>query len=299
MLNIGTFLMTSPYVLFGFIALLLLVLGAFLIAKIRKIVEQKDEIADLKKRVFEINAELEETNRELLTIERGKTEFVSVVSHQLRAPITAIKGHASMLLEDSFGELPAPLRKPMEKILLSSERLTQIVADFLDLAKVEQGSMSYVFEAVDMRSMLTDLVEEFTPTAEKKGLKIDMQFAQKDSFIVHADEGKIRQVISNILENSIKYTPKGKLSLTLEKDGARGVVSVHITDTGIGLAQNDIYHIFGRFARGAGGRKENAEGSGLGLYIAKKMIEAQRGKIWVDSPGPGQGSTFVIELPLE
>ena len=299
MLNIGTFLMTSPYVLFGFIALLLLVLGAFLIANIRKIVEQKDEIADLKRRVFELNEELEETNRELLMIEHGKTEFVSVVSHQLRAPITAIKGHASMLLENSYGELVGPLRKPVEKILLSSERLAQIVADFLDLAKVERGSMSYVFNPVDMRSMITDLVEEFTPAAEKKGLKIDMQFAQKDSFVVHADEGKIRQVISNILDNSIKYTPKGKLSLTLEKDSARGVVSVHITDTGIGLAQNDIYHIFGRFTRGAAGRKENTEGSGLGLYIAKKMIESQRGKIWVDSPGPGKGSTFVIELPLE
>jgi signal transduction histidine kinase len=187
----------------------------------------------------------------------------------------------------------------VEKILLSSERLAQIVADFLDLAKVERGSMSYVFNPVDMRSMLTDLVEEFTPAAEKKGLKIDMQFAQKDSFVVHADEGKIRQVISNILDNSIKYTPKGKLSLMLEKDSASRVVSVYITDTGIGLAQNDIYHIFGRFTRGASGRKENAEGSGLGLYIAKKMIESQRGKIWVDSPGLGQGSTFVIELPLE
>jgi signal transduction histidine kinase len=299
MLNIGTFFTVALYGFLGFMGLLVLALGAFLIANIRKISRQKDEIVDLQKRVFEINAELEETNRELLTIEHGKTEFVSVVSHQLRAPITAIKGHASMLLENSYGEIAGSLKKPLEKILLSSERLTQIVADFLDLAKVEQGSMSYIFNPVDMARILTDLTEEFTPLAAKKGIEMTLQFSQKDSFVVHADESKIRQVLSNILDNSIKYTPKGKFSITLEKDSARGVVSVHITDTGIGLAQNDIYHIFGRFTRGAAGRKENAEGSGLGLYIAKKMIEAQRGKIWVDSAGPGKGSTFVVELPLE
>lgn len=204
-----------------------------------------------------------------------------------------------MLLENSYGKLPAAFKKPIEKIFLSSEHLTEIVSDFLDLSKVEQETMSYSFGHADLKAILTSLADEFAPLADKKGLQFDLKIPTKNSFVVWADHVKVRQILSNIIDNSIKYTPKGKLHITLTKDNATKVARVHIMDTGIGLAQNDIYHIFGKFTRGASGRKENTDGSGLGLYVAKKMLEAQRGKIWVDSSGPGKGSTFVIELPLE
>lgn len=284
---------------FSFLVFVFAVLSTLLAWSIRKGVRWQSETDDLKKRIIEINAELEKTDRELRTLERGKTEFVSIVSHQLRAPITAIKGHASMLLEDSYGRLPDSLRKPVEKIFLSSERLAAMVSDFLDLSKVEQGDMSYVFGPVDLKAVLLDLADEFSALAKKKGLRIDLEFSQEESFMVTADEGKVRQILSNILDNSIKYTPKGKLHITLAKDAGAKAVSVHIADTGIGLSAEDVYHIFGKFTRGIQGKKESVDGSGLGLYIAKKMLEAQRGRIWVDSEGVGKGSTFVIELPIE
>lgn len=283
----------------NFLLLVFVIFAVFLVWSVIRIFRQRSWIIDLERRIIEINAELEKTNGEVGIIERGKTEFISIVSHQLRTPITAIKGHASMLLEDSYGKLPDFFRKPIEKIFLSSERLAQMVSDFLDLSKVEQGTMSYTFGPVDLKAVLLDLKDEFAAVAKKRGLKIDLEFSEEEFFIAWADEGKVRQILANLIDNSIKYTPKGKLHISLARDSAKGVVAVYVKDTGIGLSPEDVYHIFGKFTRGIEGKKESVDGSGLGLYIAKKMLEAQRGKIWVDSEGPGKGSTFVIELPLE
>ena len=115
-----------------------------------------------------------------------------------------------------------------------------------------------------------------------------------------ADEGKIRQIISNLIDNSIKYTPQGSVRLILSKEpqkGEFGMIHLQIKDTGIGLSQDDIHHLFGKFTRGAEGQKVNTSGSGLGLYVAKKMMEEHKGNIWVDSEGKGKGSVFSIELP--
>jgi histidine kinase len=116
---------------------------------------------------------------------------------------------------------------------------------------------------------------------------------------VNADDGKMRQIISNIVDNSIKYTQKGGVRILLEHDNKQHKIRIKVSDSGIGLSQDDVHHLFGKFTRGSQGQRENTEGSGLGLYVASHMLEAQHGKIWVDSPGPGLGSTFIIELPSE
>ena len=150
-----------------------------------------------------------------------------------------------------------------------------------------------------MGVMLTELAEEFIVEAEKKSLALHLHIPKKEQFIVTADAGKIRQVLSNLLDNALKYTPKGEVNVYLEKDDVHGVVLVKVKDSGIGLSPDDIHHLFGKFTRGSGGQKENTDGSGLGLYVAKKMLEAHRGTIWVDSEGSGKGSTFVIQLLAE
>ena len=144
--------------------------------------------------------------------------------------------------------------------------------------------------------MLEDIEEEFSPIAKKKGLILIFEAGGDDGFTVTADEGKIRQIFTNLIDNSIKYTPSGSVAISLEKNNKEGKVIVRIKDTGIGLSQDDIHHLFGKFARGEGGQKQFTDGSGLGLYVAKKMIEAHHGKIWVDSPGIGKGSEFAVEL---
>ncbi len=273
--------------------------GYLLIRSIKMEIKGRDEIHQLAKRLTETNWQLARTNEQLRIIDQRKSEFVSIVSHQLRTPITAIKGYSSLLLEDSFGKLPAVAIAPIEKIFVSSKRLADMVADFLDISKIEQGTMVYNFASVDVGAMLTELAEEFMVEAEKKKLALHLHIPKKELFIVTADSGKIRQVLSNILDNSLKYTPKGEVNVFLERDNVHGVVLVKIKDTGIGLSSDDIHHLFGKFTRGTGGQKENTDGSGLGLYVAKKMLEAHRGNIWVDSEGPGKGSTFVIQLLAE
>ena len=276
-----------------------IIFGFLLIRSVKFEIKSKDEIAKLAKRLTETNWELARINEQLRIIDQRKSEFVSIVSHQLRTPITAIKGYSSLLLEDAFGALEEKQKSPIEKIFVSSKRLAEMVTDFLDISKIEQGTMSYNYVSVDIKSMIKDLIEEFAPIANEKSITMNWNFDENTKYIVTADEGKLRQILSNIIDNSIKYTHQGAVSISLEKDNARGMVMVRIKDSGIGLSQDDIHHLFGKFTRGSGGQRENTDGSGLGLYVAMKMLVAMHGKIWVDSLGPNKGSTFVIELLAE
>ena len=270
--------------------------GVLLVQSVKKEVRAREEIRVLAKRLTESNWELARTNERLRVLDQRKSEFVSIVSHQLRTPITAIKGYTSMILEESYGPVPDPIKAPIEKVFFSSKRLAEMVDDFLDLSKIEQGKMSYNFTSVDVKEMLMDIAEEFTPVAKKKNLGLTFTTIGEGVFIVTADKGKVRQIFTNLIDNSIKYTPEGGISISLEKNSGRGTVVVQIKDTGIGLSQDDIHHLFGKFTRGEGGQKEYTEGSGLGLYVAKKILEAHHWKIWVDSPGIGKGAEFTVEL---
>lgn len=278
---------------------LVLFIGVLLIRSVQKEVRSREKIQELASKLSVTNDELAQSNEKLRILDQRKSEFVSIASHQLRTPITAIKGYASMLLEDSFGKLSDEQKSPIEKIFVSSERLAEMIADFLNVSKIEQGTMSYTFSSVDLGAMIADLRDEFTKKAEAKGLALTFDPSPGGPFIVSVDEGKIRQCFSNLIDNSIKYTPKGEVRLMIEHNAAHNTILTRIKDTGIGLSQEDIHHLFGKFTRGSEGQRQNTEGSGLGLYVAKQMIEAMHGKIWVDSEGPGKGSTFVIELPIE
>ena len=185
---------------------------------VKEELESKEEISKLAKRLTSTNWELARTNEQLRIIDQRKSEFVSIVSHQLRTPITAIKGYASLVLEDSFGKLPDAIKAPVEKIFISSTRLSNMVTDFLDISKIEQGTMSYNFASVDIAATLKDLVEEFTTVATQKNLELTLTVPKDEPFIVTADEGKLRQILSNLIDNSIKYTPTGGVHITIEKD---------------------------------------------------------------------------------
>lgn len=273
--------------------------GLLLIRSVKQEVRAREEIKVLADKLAVTNTALEKTNERLRIMDQRKSEFVSIASHQLRTPITAIKGYSSMLLEDSFGTLPDEARAPIDKIFRSSSRLAEMVTDFLNVSKIEQGTMTYTFTTVDVGAMIADMGEDFAQVAKNKKLKFTVRVPKKDKFIATADEGKIRQIFSNLIDNSIKYTPKGSVEVAVARDEERGMIIVNIKDTGIGLSQDDIHHLFGKFTRGSGGQKQNTEGSGLGLYVAKSMLEAQKGNIWVDSEGAGKGSTFFVELRAE
>lgn len=280
--------------------ILVLGTGILLIKSVLKEVEAREEIRKLADKLEKTNDDLEVSNERLRILDQRKSEFVSIASHQLRTPVTAIKGYSSLLLEDSYGVLPEAAKDPIGKIFHSSQRLVEMIADFLNVSKIEQGTMTYTFTPLDLKKMVIDLVQDFHIVAGEKKLDLATDIPEGENFYVVADEGKIRQIISNLIDNSIKYTPQGSVRVILSKEpqkGEFGMIHLQIKDTGIGLSQDDIHHLFGKFTRGAEGSKVNTTGSGLGLYVAKKMMEEHKGNIWVDSEGKGKGSTFSIELP--
>jgi len=205
-----------------------------------------------------------------------------------------------MLLEGSYGKLSIKVRDTVDKIFQSSDRLTRIIEDFLNVSRIEQGRMTYEFASVNLKKMVLALVEEFKPRAAEKNQTIEITFDENEEYQVTADAGKIRQVLSNLIDNAVKYTTgKGNIHVHLSKDLVKSVVLVTIEDNGIGMTQKTLDALFQKFSRADGVRKVYTEGTGLGLYVASKMMKAHHGKIWAESAGEGKGSTFCIMLLAE
>ena len=240
---------------------------------------------------------LQEANEKLKSLDKLKTEFLSLASHQLRSPLTAIKGYTSMLLEGSFGEVGEKQKEAIDRVFQSSNHLTKVVEDLLNVSKIEAGGMKYEMAPFDIEKAAKDLSTDLSITAQKKGLSLNFVTDNKAPYMVNGDMEKIRQVILNVIDNAIKYTQKGGITVNLTKDIAGGFVTVAITDTGMGISAEEKEKLFQKFSRGEGG-KTNTGGSGLGLYLAKQIAEAHGGHISIDSPGVGLGSTFSINFKL-
>ena len=274
------------------------IFGIFLIRSVLKEVRAREKIEELA-------AKLEFANLRLKQLDEAKSDFLSIASHQLRTPLTAIKGYASMILEGSYGKISATTKSAVDKIFQSSQRLVLIIGDFLDISHIEQGTMQYDFAALDVKELAKGLTDEFKATIESstdksKTLKISFEADEKENFSVNADRNKIRQVVSNLIDNSIKYTPAGFVKVSLSKIAENGNVLLKIEDSGIGISAETMPNLFKKFGRAKSLSSAYANGSGLGLYVAKEIIKAHKGKIWAESEGEGKGSmfTFTVELPL-
>jgi signal transduction histidine kinase len=259
--------------------------------------KQNLELARLYKQVDELNKELATANAKLRELDELKSQFLSFASHQLRAPLTAIEGYTSMLLEGDFGEMTEKVKSSIQTIDGSSKSLVKIVNEFLDVSRIEQGRMKYEFTDFDVEKLAEEVVTELRPNVESKGLSFKFESEPDQSYLINGDSGKIKQVIGNLLDNSIKYTPSGGIEVHVGKKEDKILIS--ISDTGIGIKNEDIPKLFSMFTRAKEASRTNVSGTGLGLYVAKQMIEANRGKVWVESAGAGKGSTFFIELPAK
>lgn len=248
----------------------------------------------LQKEVERQTTELKQANEDLKRLDKAKSDFISIASHQLRTPLSAIKGFTSMILEGSYGRITEKIKDKTEKIYESTERLIRLVNDLLDLSHMEGGKMEYNFDQVDFDAMVKSVVEELRPNAARRNLNFDCQLSDEE-FWVWADEQKLRQVVMNLVDNAIKYTQQGSVEVALERQGSDIIMSVK--DTGMGMSQGDIDNLFQKFARGGNAARLHTEGAGIGLYVAKNLIEAQNGRVWAESQGEGKGSIFFVRLP--
>lgn len=268
---------------------LVLIFGILLIKSVRREVEQREKIEILAKELTTVNERLKE-------LDKQKTEFLSIASHQLRAPLTAIKGYSSLILEHSFGDISEKVRGAVDVIFQSSQKLVTVIEDFLNITRIELGKMKYEMGPTDLKMLVETAVKELGPQIEKRGLGIHLEIPVGLSFVVTADSGKIAQVIGNLIDNATKYTKEGSITITLSRPIGLGKVRIAITDTGVGLTPGAHAKLFEKFIRATDAGKVNIIGTGLGLYVAKQIVEAHKGKIWAESPGPGKGSTFYVEL---
>jgi signal transduction histidine kinase len=250
----------------------------------------------LQQEVERATEDLIKANSRLKQLDQAKSEFVSIASHQLRTPLTVIKGYISMVLDGSFGPITPVLHDSLDKVFLSNERLIQLVENLLNISRIESGRLQVNKEIRSLDALVLGVVEELGVPARKKGLKLKYHSPSAHLPSVNIDEEKIRQVVLNLIDNAIKYTGKGEIRVSLEQVGHE--LKVSVSDNGMGIKKEDLPELFAKFTRGTGTALVHTEGTGLGLYVADQMIKVHGGKIWAESAGEGTGSTFCFTLPV-
>lgn len=270
--------------------LIAVVFGIMLIRSVRQEIERKEELQTMADR-------LAVANDQLRKLDSSKSEFISIASHQLRTPLTAIKGFVSLLLEGSYGVVPGPISDVLNKIYTSNERIIQLVENLLSISRIESGKIQYEYADVRVEDMLSELRDTFMISAKKKELELVFDEVKTPLPLVWVDRQKALEVISNLIDNALKYTSAGNVTVRVE--AVAGAVRVAVADTGIGMSADTMPYLFVKFSRGKDVGRLHANGTGLGLYVGKQMIEAQGGRIWAESAGEGKGSTFFVELPVK
>ena len=279
--------------------LILSTLSFFMIRSVLNEIKRKDELQ-------EMSNQLAVANSKLRQLDKAKSEFISIASHQLRTPLTSIKGFGSLLLEGTYGPLPDTQRNALEKIYISNERLIQLVEDLLNISRMEAGRMEFDFQEAQIEDLVQEAADTLELSAKAKKLYLHWQKPSVALPKLKIDITKIKEVISNMVDNAIKYTQKGGVTVRAERGSffdhetreQKNVIRVSVSDTGIGMDKDELENIFNKFERGKDVSHYHTDGTGLGMYVGKKMVEAHHGKIWAESPGKGKGSRFVLELPV-
>jgi signal transduction histidine kinase len=230
-------------------------------------------------------------------VEKAKSEFVSIAAHQLRTPLSAIKWTLGMLLNNDLGKLTSEQKNFIEKTYKANERIVTIVSDLLDVTRIEEGRYIHQPTLVKIEDIIEEIIISNKELIQKKGLQLTFHKPEINPAQAKVDIEKIRLALQNLIENAIHYTPQqGKIVISVKYTNKE--VEFHIQDTGIGIPKNQQHRLFTKFFRAPDAIKMETDGSGLGLFITKNIIEAHKGKIWFESE-ENKGSSFYFTLPLE
>lgn len=241
--------------------------------------------------------------------ERQRAEFISTASHEMRTPVAAIEGYLALAMNEKVSKIDSTAKGYLEKAHASTQHLGQLFQDLLTAAKSEDGRLTNNPEPVELGQMLDELIEGMRFTAEKKGLLMESDFGGGNNAeakavdamnmvrpvaFAYVDPERIREVITNLFDNAIKYTDEGKITIGMHAEERQ--VTISVSDTGAGIPKEDIPHLFQKFYRVDNSATRQIGGTGLGLFISRKIVELYNGRLWVESE-LGEGSTFHITLP--
>ena len=254
-------------------------------------VKSRDELGDLA-------GEFNRMAKKLKELDQMKDDFVSSVSHELRSPLTSIKGYVDFVLRGKAGPLNKKLIEYLTIVKNNTSRLGMFINDILDLAKIEAKRFELGKEALELPPLIEEMVTFFRPQAEESKVQLEVVVSTNVS-LVSADPDKLRQVFTNLLSNAFKFTPEGgKVTIETKNSESGNFVEIAIKDTGVGIAKEDLQKVFGKFqqVKSSGGKVKRVKGTGLGLAIVRGIVEAHGGRIWVESE-PNKGSNFIFTLP--
>jgi signal transduction histidine kinase len=280
---------TREKIINGSFLIFIVFFGLILVRSVLKETKQREKLESL-------TDELEASNKKLLDLDKLKDEFISITSHELRTPMTSIQGYLWMLAEKG-GPLNKKQKGYLQRAQKSTERMINLINDMLSISRIERGKIKFKLQEADLVAIVKNVAEGFKVRVEKKDLGLRLIFAEEKLPPIKADPDKVRQVLTNLIDNAIKYTREGEITVKTYRKGK--FLHVAIKDTGKGIGKEDIPRLFKKFGRLETSFVTAAEagGTGLGLYITKALVERMRGKISVHSE-LGQGSTFSFSLPI-
>jgi len=225
-------------------------------------------------------------------IDRLKDEFVSIASHELRTPLTAIDGLVSMIIDGEYGPLDKNLQQPLTDISTSSERLIHLVNDLLNLSRIKAGRMKYDISEFSITDVISETVQLLQPVADRKGLQLITSKLEPASVLADCD--KVKEILNNLIGNSLKFTDRGRITVSTKISA--DLVEISVTDTGIGISASDEQRLFGQFQQLDSSLGRPA-GTGLGLHISKELVSKMGGNLWLAQSEIGNGSMFTFSLP--
>ena len=270
-----------------------------------ELISKENELKTAKQSLEEKNKELEEANEQLLQRERTQKDFINVAAHELRTPIVPILNLAELLhsklkkqnaglisIEDGRKNERGKIEEIMQVIVRNAYRLYQLTEDILDVTKIETQSLKLRIEQLDLNQIISHVISDFRKNNENRN-NVEIKFENLANGVsIRGDKGRLVQVITNLLGNALKFTKEGQITVTLTSDNNNQVVVI-VKDSGTGIDPEIYPRLFSKFAT------KSEEGTGLGLYISKKIVEAHGGKIWAQNNPDGKGTTFYFTLPIQ
>lgn len=258
--------------------------------------QQRNELQLLKDHLARQNLALAAAHAESRRMDEMKTLFVSVAAHELRSPLASVLAYLELLADGAYGPLSDAQTGALQVVQSSTHRLLRLTDTFLDLTRLESSRLDLDLQAVDLTALVRSVIEEIDPRLAERGQSLTADI-QPELPVALCDPERVIQVVANVLDNARKYSPDGThIDLTLRRAAEPGFLELTVADRGIGIAADDRNHVFSRFFRGREARRREVGGTGLGLYIARAVVDLHGGRLWFEAR-PGGGTVFHLTLP--